>query len=460
VKAQHYFSKAIKDNDYRGKALSLVTDFSQDFIKDTYSLHNKPKQRTDDIERYALALAGRFSGKTLDMLGITPFVFDEEFTAKTDQPVFTMLGQKFENLQVYTGNIAGSIIYKGKAFNINCRFGDTFLAYMIASASGFLAVENLGAMSKQAGMAEWIFVYLWKLQLKKAFSLGLYKSYAEKSANLLNVRGSIDINSWMKKTAFDGKTRCNFKEHSYVNLVNTAIWMAMTKVYKSKYTSLVSDVYAIKNAFDSIGLSRVPLNVLRGLKVSNPYYKKYEDVAALSLLYLEGKFSSIGDTNPDFDAFLFDISLLFEHHCRKLLKERFKLLSRDAEFKVPNGVGFNDVLPDVVIHHGGNKISLFDVKYKHFNTSWDGGVERTDRFQLISYISLYLSKYEIVECGVIYPVPETSYKMFKPQTLDVAGLAIPFRVILYQVATDINDQGKLDDTFRSSFWKADSYFLD
>ncbi|MFS2187251.1 hypothetical protein ACCC92_11305 [Mucilaginibacter sp. Mucisp84] len=453
MKAQHFFRREIKDNNYRGKPLSLVDDFTQDFIGDNWYRHNKPGLVKHDVTAFILQLGDRFSGKTLRDLGIKPFLFDEEFDANLDQPIFTLLGSKFESAKIFTGNIAGSIVYKGQAFNINCRFGDAFLAYMIASTSGFLSMENLGAMDKQPGMAEWIFIYYWKLQLKKAFSLGVYKSYDTKSGSLLNIRGSIDVNAWLKKATFDGKTTCTYKEHSYNNLANVAIWMALDKVYKSKYTSLVKDIFAIKTAYDSIGLNKVSPQGLARFKIGNPFYKKYEQVVKLSLMYLENKYASVGNPENDFDAFLFDISLLFEHHCRKVLQQKFTLFRKNKEeYTIPNGIGYNNLFPDIIIDHGDKKISIFDVKYKHFNGyREDKGIERADRFQIATYVSMYMAGYEIVECGVVYPLHAGSLQPLDSQTLEIAGVKTPFRVVFYEVAANIANQPALDNIFKQSF---------
>ncbi len=230
----------------------------------------------------------------------------------------------------------------------------------------------------------------WKLQLKKAFSLGIYKTYQKKRDIITTIRGSININSFLRKEFFDGKTDCEFKEHSYKNELNTVINMALNKVFKSKYQPIVSDIYNIKNAFNSINNRSLNLKTLQNKKVINPYFKKYNQVFDLSLKILRDEFANVGESKSELSAFIFDISLLFEHHIRKVLKQRLTLFPKNKkEFSIPNGIYENNIYPDVIIDYGNNNVGVYDVKYKNFD--FLNGVKREDKFQLITYVASHFS---------------------------------------------------------------------
>ncbi len=168
---------------------------------------------------------------------------------------------------------------------------------------------------------------------------------------------------------------------------------------------------------------------------------------------MKDEFANVGESKSDFSAFLFDISLLFEHHIRKILKQKFVLFQKNKkEFEVPNGIDYNKIYPDIIIDFGNNKIGVFDVKYKNFIFDGkDKGVSREDRFQLISYVATHLAKYEILISGIIYPLREDDWenrKETKKQTLKI-GKEIPFRVIFYKVCNKIENQQKADRNFLS-----------
>ena len=458
--AIEFFKNNIKDNNYDGFLLSELIEPNKDDDVFHSKRNHKEKFRKDGICDYVKELHSFISIEDIDSF-INQITFEEEFDANTKQKLFDISGNRFDNLKLYTNNIVGSINYQGKQFNINCRFGNEFLQYMIASSSGFLELENLGNINNSVGLGEWLLIYYWKIQLKKAFSLGMYKSYKEKNANLSIVRGNININSYIRKTHFDGKVDCNYKEHSYDNIINYTISLALKKVFKKdEYRQIVEDIYEIKNAFDSIQHKKINLKLETSHKVLNPFYAKYNEVYKLSLNILNNNFASIGEGSQDFSAFLFDISLLFEHHIRKILQQKFSLFQKNKkEFFIPNGIFKNKLFPDVIIDHGDDKISIFDVKYKHFNKA--NGVDREDRFQLTSYVATHLSKYEVIECGFIYP-SNSEYKPKRNQTLNICKEEIPFNIYLYEVNTSnifLKKQKDNDIKFINEFKELENYSI-
>jgi len=459
VSAVEFFKSEIKDNNFDGISFSNIVISEEDKKFRNYKKYHEGKIK-EAVYEYIINLSTHIANQSIEDL-ITQITFDEEFDANTKQKIFELSGYSFDDLTIYTGNIVGSINFQGKQFNINSRFGNKFLEYMIASSSGFLELENLGTIDKDVGLGEWLLIYYWKIQLKKAFALGMYKAYQEKTDNISTLRGRLNTQSYIKKSYFDGKVECTFKEHSYNNIINVIISLALKRVFKKEqYRNIVQDIYEIKNAFDTIEVKRINFYLASNYRVLNPFYVKYNEVYKLSLAILQNNFASIGNNSEEFSAFLFDISLLFEHHIRKILQQKFKLFEKNKkEFTLPNGVYENNIYPDIIIDHGNGKISVFDVKYKHFNES--KGVDREDRFQLTSYVATHLSKYEVVECGFIYPLREKKEKdlqMLKnSQILKICEKEIPFSIYLYQIASDDNDfvsnQKKYDIQFLTKIFK-------
>ena len=449
MNAKNFFQDFIKDNNYQG--INLVDYIQPSWEDDIF--HNrkryKEKYRKEGISNYLKELHRNLANKNLSELNLSKITFDEEYEANQEQKIFDIGGDNFDNLKIFTGNIVGSIVYKSHNFNINCRFGNEFLQYMIANTSGFLEFENLGSINKNLGLGEWILTYYWKLQLKKAFSLGIYKTFQKKKESLNSIKGSIDINSYIRKEYFDGKTVCNFKEHSYKNELNSVINKALTKVFKSKYQPIVTDIYNIKNAFSSINTKELNLKSVQKKKVLNPYFKKYNQVFDLSLKILKEEFANVGESKSDFSAFLFDISLLFEHHIRKVLKQKYTLFPKNKkEFSIPNGIYENNIYPDVIIDYGNNEIGVYDVKYKNYD--FINGVKREDRFQIITYVATHLNKYKVIDCGIIYPLRESDFekcKSLKQQTLRIDKKEIPFNIVFYKVCKDFKSQPNIDEVF-------------
>lgn len=458
MKARDFFLNQICDNQFSPIRINEQIHLEEDFYCNTYKQGSKKDKRKKAIAQFLKEIRRELDHIDLTAYNISHLIDDGEFNFNRDNNILNITGDYFDEMKISSSNIVGTLNIKGEQLNINCRFGNQFLAYMIANTSGFIELENFGSISNNKGLGEWILLLYWKNHLKHAFTKGIYKFYKKKKENLSTVRGAIDINHWMNKRYFDGKTMCEFKEHSLDNNINKVISLAIRKVSKSVYADLLHDVYDIKRAFQSIPFENLSYN-FNDNQVSNPFYKNYNEVFNLSKRILDDQFMSFGAQDSNFSAFLFDISLLFEHHIRKTLKKEFTLHSKDlVEFKVPNGISENKIFPDIIIDYGNNEIGVFDVKYKRFQTyGATPGVKREDRFQLISYVAYYSNKYKVVNSGFIYPCEDDSYlektsKISNSQTIVINRNEIPFGIYFYSVANDIDTQQRVDKAFTKSLY--------
>ena len=440
VSFKDFLKNKIKDNS------NFVISKYIDLNNDKFGKGRKKKSETLEQRKKTIlkTLSSLFT--LINKISPKEIIFADEYENTTFK-IFELEGLEYEKLKLYTGNIVGSIRYDEFELNIHSRFGDKFLMYMIANADGFLEYENMGSIDKNASLGEWLLIYLWKIKLKKASSLGMYKSYENFKDDLLFVKGKIDFSK--NKFQINRKITCEYREHSYSNEINYKIKLALNKTFK-RYPELVKDIAYLKRGFDEIKYRKNSKN-----KILNPYYYPYKEVYDLSLKILKNEFASIGEEK--FNAILFDISMLFEHHIRKLLiKNRFILDEKNKkEFTIPNGVGESKIYPDIIIKHPDGSISIFDVKYKNFDKVY--GVNREDRFQLISYIAIYSQAYKIKECGFIYPTTSNETKD-KIQELKFCNKEIPFKVLFYKISNDTDNfrtfQQKLDNEFIKKFKSA------
>jgi 5-methylcytosine-specific restriction enzyme subunit McrC len=458
MNASHFFKEEISDNNYLGVFIKDRLSLNENFNCNTYHSRNKPKLRKEGIEDFLRKIKDNIQSIDLSKATKHLLLEDKEFDANTDQEIIEIKGHTFDNLNIKTSNIVGSFYFKGNQLNINCRFGNSFLQYMIANTSGFIELERFGGLNNDIGLGEWILIIYWKMQLKKAFAHGLYKTYRQKKESINTVKGSIDINAYINKHYFDGKTTCLYKEHSYENYINLTIKKAIAKIGKSKYDGMLNDVLNIKSTFDGIHFKNGKTDE-RDKKVKNSFYKNYNEVYDLSQRIINEEFLSFGDPESEFSAFVFDISLLFEHHIRKVIKNTLPLHTKNKqEFEIPNGITTNKIFPDVIIDYGNNKIGIYDVKYKHFQTEGKlKGVRREDKFQLITYLAYYCSEYEVINCGFIYPCREEEYSdltniVSEEQYIKVGSQEnIPFNIRFYKVSNDVNIQYQFDEKFGKQF---------
>jgi hypothetical protein len=146
---QQFFTSGICDNNYVGYGLTDL-DYSEDFNWSTYWMRHwkRTSHRQDGIVNFINTVQQYIGATTLSKLPIKVYQFSStRFEANLEQPVFRMSGHSLDNIRLYTGNIVGSLVWQDQTVSINCRFGNWFLQYMIASACGFIELEHMGPLT-------------------------------------------------------------------------------------------------------------------------------------------------------------------------------------------------------------------------------------------------------------------------------------------------------------------------
>ncbi len=364
---------------------------------------------------------------------------DEDYEHNTDGGFINVTGTDARNFTVNTGNLIGFVKRGDYSLKISSRFGDTFLQYIIADADGFLELENIGGESHADGY-EWLLAYLWNIKFKRAYRLGLPKTYITKNDRISRVRGTIDAVDYFRNTT-SGKYLCSCREHSYDSPATSLFIKAYESVEQYSFCQRTRNMY---NAFLTAnqGVKRSRQEILRTPYFTNPFYNDYNVLIDLSKQVISQQGSDF-DSKHESSAFFFDISMLFEYFIRKLIKrDGISLLSKfEQRHEIPAGALRNykrKLEPDLVFE-GNSGLYVFDVKYKAFDPIF--GVKREDLFQLHTYIGQYGNGPSIKGGGFIYPISDdkwNSLNLDKSQGLisDVIwqqGQEIPFHVLFLKI---------------------------
>ncbi len=402
--------------------------------------HNKPWNDEKKIWNFLNTTGRAINRVLLEKRDKAVVLFnDKEYEHNSDDDFIQIAGIDCRNFNLTTGNLIGYIRDGDYDLKISSRFGDAFLKEIIADADGFVEIEEYGGDKNDNGY-EWLLIYLWKIKLKKAYRLGLPKVYKSHNEVLTKVRGTIDpVNYYINRN--QGKYRCNYREHSY-NI--PAVRLITEAIQKVKGHSFSHDLHTIKQAFiTATNGERLKLSELKSINYfTNPFYADYNPVIDLSKMILRDEFSNFGN-NSDANAFLFDISMLFEYFIRKIfIRNGFPLQRKFGERKVIHTCALDGykrkIEPDIVIE-SDDGVSVFDVKYKAYDFSH--GVKREDIFQLHTYIGQYGNDATIKQAGFIYPISKEKWKhktAFNGNTsitqqIEIMGKTVPFTVFFFVV---------------------------
>ena len=339
---------------------------------------------------------------------------DQNYEHNTEDAFINISGTDARNFKLSTGNLIGYVKQGDYALKVSSRFGDSFLRYIIADADGFLELKDVGGESAYDGY-DWLLAYLWNIKLKKAFRLGLPKTYVSRRERTSRVRGTIDVVDYFQNKE-TGLYKCSFREQSYENAAITLFIKAYEVIKHYSFCQNTRNIYnAMLVANQGKKRTRQELLNIPSHFFSNSYYSDYNSLIELSKRIIRQNGVDFGQKNET-SAFLFDISMLFEYFIRKLLKREGAHLHSKFEQRceIPSGVFGGEykrkLEPDLFFEYEGAHY-LFDVKYKIFDQRF--GVKREDLFQLHTYIGQYGNDVNIRGCGFIYPISESKWNQLK-----------------------------------------------
>jgi 5-methylcytosine-specific restriction enzyme subunit McrC len=401
---------------------------------------NKVWNNEDAIWRFLTSVSRDVEKILKDNIADALILFnDEDYEHNTDGGFIDVTGTDARNLTLNTGNLIGFVKRGDYSLKISSRFGNAFLQYIIADADGFLELENFGGESHADGY-EWLLAYLWNIKFKRAYRLGLPKTYVTKNDRISRIRGTIDATDYFRNTT-SGKYLCSYREHSYDSPATSLFINAYEAVERYSFCQRTRNVY---NAFLTAnhGVKRSRQEILKTPYFTNPFYNDYNVLIDLSKQVIRQQGSDF-DSQNESSAFFFDISMLFEYFIRKLIKRNgVRLLSKfEQRYEIPAGALGNymrKLEPDLVFESDGG-LYVFDVKYKAFDPRF--GVKREDLFQLHTYIGQYANGALIKGCGFIYPISEERWSSLnldrsKGLISDVIrqqGNDIPFHVLFLKI---------------------------
>ncbi|MFC1137066.1 restriction endonuclease [Pasteurella multocida] len=336
------------------------------------------------------------------------FLDKDYYEFNQDSFFINVMGRDAGNFTLNTGNLVGVVSRDGYTLKISSRFGNEFLKYIISDADGFLEINDFPATNEKDSYP-WLLAYLWNIKLKRAYRLGIPKVYSSKSDRISTVRGSIDPLDYFKNN-LSGKYLCSFREHDYASTAISLFLMAYDTV---KHHSFCKQTRYIYNAFmmANQGKKSTRKEILATPHFNNPYYSDYNTLIDLSKRIISQKSLDFGSSNTS-NAYLFDISMLFEYFIRKLLirssinvRSKFESLRKIQTCNL--GKYERKLEPDLIIE-GENGVYIFDVKYKHFDEKY--GVNREDLFQLHTYIGQWSNTETVCGGGFIFPITEKKWK--------------------------------------------------
>jgi len=316
---------------------------------------------------------------------------------------------------IQTGLYAGVLFYKGCKINITTKYGDAFLKRMLNFVNDIYVDNQQVKAKKDETENQFLFIiaYLFIQSLEKAAVLGLPQQYKKHQERSHKVRGSIDINDFLKRDIpFQGKLTSTFRERMYVQEIVDVLYLALRKLErifgKEIHSRLLGLNQLLKQQYSGRFTSCETIQKAKTHQaINNPMYSGFKKVLEYAEIILLDK-----DLMPDNDkqpmatsGYLFDIAELYELYLEKLLSRNFPGWAVSGQEEIPiyqHQFYKRPMFPDLVMkHRESSKVVVFDAKFKEMGMQ-NKDVDRTDLHQIHSYSGYYRS--DLIASGLIYPL--------------------------------------------------------
>lgn len=351
--------------------------------------------------------------------------------------------RKDSDYLIETGNLMGAFGIGDIHISIGSRF-DTdenkpyFMRYILHKVLG-MHVVNLPTHDSADPIVE-LCIFLFPMALRQALVKGLFKAYRRFEYNDANIKGAIDISRHLRTNIpFRGRVAYVTREHTVDNpllqLVRHTIEFIKSGPYREILSAADGDVWeAVAQIVAAtptyMRQQRVKVMGQNLRPVRHPYYSEYSLLQKISLQILRHEKISHGSGQDDLAGIVFDGAWLWEEYLNKVMeadavikkgglrhprnKQRLDPIhiykAREAE-----GSDRKPIYPDFLWSAVDDKKQhwnlVLDAKYKRaFYVGDDGkehfGVQREDRYQMISYLHLTQAKQGIFVC----PMTENDLK--------------------------------------------------
>ncbi|MFV0321869.1 MAG: 5-methylcytosine restriction system specificity protein McrC [Alphaproteobacteria bacterium] len=345
---------------------------------------------------------------------------DKQAQKNEDDLILSIRKDGENNYLAQTGNYVGQFVWKGLKVNIRSRFSHLFLERMLNFANNIFMddVSITGEKVKDDfDISKYIIYYIFVQNLEKAYLLGLPKAYRTINHHEMTVKGRIDINRFINHDIpFKGKVSSQSREQKEVQEIIDILYKAMTIIEKNN-KSFMNNIGHTKNHLKQHhSRSYLSNHIIQQAKKSkalqNPLFTPYKKLLEYAQMIINGdNLEQKENSQQNSYGFILNIAELFEIYISKLLQKQFPDWSIDSpKIELYKDMFYQrKIIPDIVMKKD-NKVMVFDTKYKrmHFrgrNSDNAGDVDRTDFFQINTYMSYYQQMGNFVQAGgLLYPI--------------------------------------------------------
>lgn len=318
----------------------------------------------------------------------------------------------------YVGEALIPVKEKMFRFRIQPRFGKVFLfrlleeVFQIKFTKSFNSIER---KKQNQNYIKQIIAFIWFQKLANANKHGIPKTNQKITHKGVNVKGRINVRKSINPF-FRSKELVSQFNQKQPDEVVAQILIQAYRILKKDYH--VGNFKLQENAQEaifelerSVKTSRfLTENDFRKIKLK-AIYASFRPVLDLSWDIIKPKRLSTKNTqkNRKGESFFIDMAELWEIYIRSLLKKHLKKSGWQVYSKgwksYPNQFYGRTLIPDIIAEKEG-KYLIWDAKYKLMKGRKQD-VDRSDFFQIHTYLQFYMGNKEVIAGGLLYPLSDS-----------------------------------------------------
>lgn len=350
----------------------------------------------------------------------------------------------YRSNQWTAGRFVGEAIFKHDQsdykITIKPRFGEKVLFRMLEEIFNIRITTSASQTSKSVDWQHYIkriIAFIWLQKLANANLHGVPKTQIQRQGKGQTIRGRLDVGRSIKPFHQSNEVISSYREKQVDSHIAQIIFQAY-QILKSDFK--IGKINIPDSAKDAI--NQVHTVVQNKVHLSESDYRniKYKDiylswkpVVDLSWDIIKRKQLSLKqDKAKQSFGFFIDMAEVWEQYLKATLKKH--LLPRGWRCKNEKQIAYKgyffqrELIPDLVFQKK-NEVAVWDAKYKRMNGRYYD-VDRSDFFQIHTYIQYQLSRRTVKAGGLLYPIScSPNFDEYKsPYLINEEGVKMNFSI--------------------------------
>jgi 5-methylcytosine-specific restriction enzyme subunit McrC len=361
----------------------------------------------------------------------------------------------------WAGRYVGSLSFEGHSLTIEPRFGLATLRNWLFEATSVVLTDAPGKLREDESFIAQLLASVWAHGFVEAARHGLPALRRDVATKGPTIRGRLDVAASLRMIAAGGGQVVSIRsERSLDHAASDAIvaayevlrrWLGVPdeQWMPARAKELIPNLMSVTGA-----RPRVPTKAELDKIRYTPITAGFAPIAELSrqIANRRGLAADV-DASGESKGVLLDVAELWEMYVLSVLRKaaapltvthgtREKAATKKMLHSDVTGQGLGTLIPDAILHAGGQVRGVVDAKYKslHPSASAPNGPQREDLYQMAAYLGRFVPSVGRVSWGVLaYPLDPARQSIpqaeqFSPWSLD-GGRKVVF-TSLPHVASD------------------------